>query len=1026
MCTARCAPIPYDVLTGLNKSVVPNRELVQSLRKAGLLRKDVTLYHHYRGRRSGSRHPRRSSSPYSTGRHLKDISTSNLAFGLLNVRSLNNKVDKILDLLRCESIDVIFLTETWHDATSVALCRLRAAAYTVIDRPRPRDLDAAASASLHVNHGGVAIVAAAGVKLQPHVFDITITTFEFISARFQSTHGNLTTLVVYRTGPLTSLFFSELDNLLSCMSVMKEVLIVGDFNIRLDRPNEPHTRAFTKSLSSHGFALRVHQPTHDLGGILDVVATRRSLSVRGMDVIPVDFSDHRLLRWMSVFSRPPPVYKTIVSRKWKQLDLEKFFMLIQSNNSADIDATDVDVSASQFNNAILSAVDQLIPLKTARVRLRQSDPWYDGECRVMKRQMRRMEKRALKTGSVSDRNNWRSDQKAYRRLMRSRRDSYWKETFVKNCKSSCQMWRSLNHIMGRGKAPPAHSISVDNFLEHFTSKIDRVRAASSDAPAPLFPATPMSARLNEFRPTTEDEVIRLILSLPNKQCLLDPIPTWLLKKISLDIAPVLVRLFNKSLLSGKVPLIYKSCYITPLIKKSTLDPTDVNSYRPISNLSVFSKLLERLVLTRVLEHLDQHNLLPVHQSAYRRCHSTETAVLRVSSDLLRAAGDGELSLLVLLDLSAAFDTVDHSILLRRLEASFGLGSVVLAWFQSYLTGRSFSVRSGALASSATSLTCGVPQGSVLGPLLFTLYTAELEEVIKAHGLQCHMYADDTQVYGRCRPEHTDSLAIKISRCVDAVDRWMFSSRLLLNANKTEVMWCSSSRRSFTLPTKPVRICSDLILPVRCVRNLGIWLDSDCSMASHINNTTRSCYASLREIRSIAAPLSIDVRRILITALVLPKIDYGISTLAGLPSCHLDRLQILINTAAKTIHGARKYDHVTPLLRELHWLRIRQRIEYKIATMVYKSLNGHAPPYLSFAHVTDVPGRRRLRSASRGFLLTPPARCTTLDGRSIDVIGPQLWNKLPRHITTSSSLASFHTALKTFLFTKSFPSSQQWS
>ena len=199
-------------------------------------------------------------------------------------------------------------------------------------------------------------------------------------------------------------------------------------------------------------------------------------------------------------------------------------------------------------------------------------------------------------------------------------------------------------------------------------------------------------------------------------------------------------------------------------------------------------------------------------------------MLRVSSDLLQAASDGELLRLGLLDLSAAFDTVDHHILLKRLEASFGLKSVVLEWFGSYLTGRSFSIRSGASASAVTSLTCGVPQGSVLGPLFFTLYTAELEEVIRAHGLQCHMYADDTQVYGRCRPEHADSLAMKVSRCVDAVDRWMFSSRLLLNSNKTEVIWCSSFRRSSTLPAKPVRICSDLIPPVRRVRNLGIWLD----------------------------------------------------------------------------------------------------------------------------------------------------------------------------------------------------------
>ena len=164
-----------------------------------------------------------------------------------------------------------------------------------------------------------------------------------------------------------------------------------------------------------------------------------------------------------------------------------------------------------------------------------------------------------------------------------------------------------------------------------------------------------------------------------------------------------------------------------------------------SNLSVFSKLLERLVLGGVMSHLNRHNLLPEHQSAEH--HSTETAVLRVSSDLLNAALAGQMSLIVLLDLSAAFETAVHDILLGRLETSFGFIGCALAWFRSYLADRSFSVGYGELASSSTSITCGVLQGSVLGPLLFTMYTAELESVIRAHGLQCHIYADDMQVYG---------------------------------------------------------------------------------------------------------------------------------------------------------------------------------------------------------------------------------------------------------------------------------------
>ena len=173
-----------------------------------------------------------------------------------------------------------------------------------------------------------------------------------------------------------------------------------------------------------------------------------------------------------------------------------------------------------------------------------------------------------------------------------------------------------------------------------------------------------------------------------------------------------------------------------------------------------------------------------------------------------------------------------------------------------------------------------------------------------------MYADDPQVCGHCQPDQTsdECLSVRISNCVDAISDWIFSSRLQLNANKTEVMWCSSGRRDLnSLPNR-----SDLIQPVTICPQLGIWLDSDCSTTTHINKTTRSCYASLREILSIAAPISYDLGKPLITSFNLSKIDYGNSNLVGVPAYRLEQLQRVINAAAKIINNKRKHDHVTPL------------------------------------------------------------------------------------------------------------------
>jgi len=197
----------------------------------------------------------------------------------------------------------------------------------------------------------------------------------------------------------------------------------------------------------------------------------------------------------------------------------------------------------------------------------------------------------------------------------------------------------------------------------------------------------------------------------------------------------------------------------------------------------------------------------------------------------------DLSALVLLDLSAAFDTVYHDILIRRLKTSYGLSGVVLQWFQTYLIDRRQYVRTGSSASSPTLIVCGVPQGSVLGPILFLLYTADLILLIQGHGLCPHLSADDTQIYGFCRPSASLELQNTVISCVDDVGRWMRSNRLQLNrAAKTEILWSTTGRRSHQLPQSSLRVGTDDVIPTAVVRDLGIHIDSNVSVRSHVTKT----------------------------------------------------------------------------------------------------------------------------------------------------------------------------------------------
>lgn len=535
-------------------------------------------------------------------------------------------------------------------------------------------------------------------------------------------------------------------------------------------------------------------------------------------------------------------------------------------------------------------------------------------------------------------------------------------------------------------------------------------------------SSPAEHQLDSLMPVSVNDLRKLIMLSPTKSCALDPIPTKVMKDATVleTLLPYITSCINASLAVGVVPSSMKSAIVIPLLKKDGLDVNNYKNYRPVSNLTFLSKLLEKVVAKQLLQHMASYNLSDDLQSAYRSGHSTETALMKVKNDIDTAMDGGYGVLLLLLDLSAAFDTLDHHILLERLASYFGITGIAMKWVVSYLASRTQTVAVDDARSHQMDLSTGVPQGSVLGPLLFLAYIRPLGSIIDVHGVHRHGYADDTQMYVKFALNDNASLQSAIATleaCVEDVRTWMIQNKLKLNDAKTEFLLIAPKYHSTKLlRLKPkIKVGNESIEPSKSARNLGAIFDQHMSMVSHVGKTTRSMYYNIRRVAKIRHHLDANTCAIAIHALVTSRLDFQNALLANLPQSTLRPLQLAQNSAARLITGAKKRDHITPVLRHLHWLPVPKRIMYKLIILTYKVVHDISPPrYLSSLLTLHKPVRS-LRSGENAFQLKTPKIKKDVGLRAFQAAGPSLWNTLPTELRVIPSLPVFKSKLKTFLF-----------
>ena len=965
-----------------------------------------------------------------------DVPSNKLTFCNFNAQSVGPRAKRsaICDFVRDYDVDVCLITETWlRQSGDEAKCRdLTPPGYTLHPFPRPNP-----TSTKGPSGGGIALLVKNCLSEHCNIttdFPFPHVSFEVVKLTLSFSNQRLSVFGVYRTPPSkknklsVDMFFEEFPALLDlCSESQHSFILAGDFNFHVNDSSDTNAKLFCEQLDMYSLMLTqsVAEPTHKKGNCLDLVICRNDDSiVLSTHVNQNLVSDHfAVLSHLSLDKlKPPP--KFVSARSVNKIDHTQFgHDLAQSVTPT--------MSLSSLNSTLSAVFDKHAPMRSFKVRDGKPTPWYQAadaeQLRELKRDRRRAERAWRKSRLTVHKQIYDTAIQKVTDFVDSAKTAFY-SSLVASSSTCKQLFHNMSSLLGKIAPVVLPTVSdinslPDMFANFFRTKILNIRDTfppldrSVLSNSAIFSGTPLSV----FSPVTEDHVRKIILQTPPKSCELDPMPTKLLFQHLDLLLPTITNIMNQSLTSGIVPPEFKFAIVKPLLKKSNLNPDDLKNYRPISNLPFLSKLLERLILHQLFSHLSAHNLLSAHQSAYRSGHSTETVLIRILNDLLVSLDENKISILLLLDLSAAFDTIDHEILMSRLEYDFGIQNTALNWFRSYLSERKQAVYISGFQSSEQSLDFGVPQGSVLGPVLFVLYTSPLTRLINSHSVAHEMYADDTQLNQSDSPSNYTELVQSLQDCVTEVKSWMSTNRLKLNDDKTEALRVSPPSEDLSSLPSSVAIGNTSISFSSCVRDLGFFLDKDLSLKYHITKTCQSAYLEIRRISSIRHFLTIDATKTLVSACILSRLDYCNSLLAGCPKKDIKPLQQVQNSAARLIFKARKSEHITPLLQDLHWLPIEHRIQYKISCLCFHIISGTAPVYLSELFTVYVPSRS-LRSSSDDRMFSVPAipNREKHGGRSFSHFAVHTWNNLPHSVRHSPSLTTFKTNLKTHLFRNAFP------
>ena len=663
-----------------------------------------------------------------------------------------------------------------------------------------------------------------------------------------------------------------------------------------------------------------------------------------------------------------------------------------------------------FYSTISEKVDKHIPLKQlSKKELKfQSKPWITQGIKVSIQVKNKFYKKYLKTKSCYFHSKFKLYRNKLNHLLKLSKKQYYSNYFLKNIKDSKRIWNGIKQII-HFKPPTSHrtiKIITNNnvvtdpqmiaeMFNNFFANIGKDLACS----IPNVEMSPLEYLKTSFcnsffiSPTTAEEIEAEITKLKSSKAT-GPfsIPVAILKILKTVVSKPLEVLFNASFETGIVPDNFKLANVIPVFKKGS--QTCLSNYRPISLLSVFNKLLEKLMCNRLVNFLEKKKVFFDNQFGFRAKHSTDHAILSIVDKIQRAIDERDFSCGIFLDFSKAFDTINHEILLKKLEF-YGIRGIAHQWFSSYLSNRLQTVTVNGVTSNSVNISCGVPQGSVLGPILFLLYINDFHHCSKVFDF--HLFADDTNLF--CKHKNLTSLQATINNELSNVNSWLCANKLSLNIEKTSFLIFHPPQRKVTFNFH-LTLNGKQLQQDSCIKYLGILIDANLSWKPQILCIVKKIKRSVGILSKLRHYVNIDILTNLYYSLIHPFLTYGIIIWGNTYSTTLQPLYILQKKAVRIMTFSSFNEHSTPLFRLLAIMKLSDLVTFHIALIMHKFHNKLLPSYFdSFFNPVLRIHNYNTRSAANQSYYLPRAR-TNYGIFNIRFQGPKVWNSLGKDIKST--------------------------